>query len=35
MEKGPDKGCKLFLNIKCNKLGEAQDDDSDSDAYKA
>ena len=33
MEKGIDGGCKLHLNIKCNKLGEAQENDSDSDAF--
>lgn len=31
MEKGIDPSSKLHLNIKCNVLGEAQDEDSDSD----
>ena len=32
MEKGPDSNAKLYIKLKCNKLGEGADNDSDSDA---
>lgn len=32
MEKGPEPKPQLYIKMKCNKLGEAADNDSDSDA---